>query len=218
MGYHTLTIFRKFHGTINHISNENQSTRIDCDSRHMKRLFLAIDLPERIVDNITATYMAIPGARWVHEKQLHLTLRFFGELPGDREERLIKTLASVTLPSFSLRVKGTGHFPPRGEPKALWLGVTPQDELSRLASSVESSVVSAGFNREPRKFKGHITVARCRSASSERVAQYIAANSLFTSEPFTVSAFHLYASHLGKNHATYTREVTFPLGETGLLM
>ena len=182
----------------------------------MKRLFLAIDLPERIIDDITATYMAIPGVRWIHEEQLHLTLRFFGELPGDRENLLVKTLTSVAMHPFFLRVKGAGHFPPRGEPRVLWLGIAPPDELSRLVSSVENKVTGAGFKREPRKFNGHITVARCRNASPERIARYLAANSLFTSEPFTVSAFHLYASHLGKDHATYIREVTFPLGTTGL--
>ena len=177
----------------------------------MKRLFLAIDPPERIIDDITATYRAIPGTRWIHEEQLHLTLRFFGELPGDRENRLIQALSTVTLPPFSLQIKGAGHFPPRGRVRILWLGVSPQSDLTRLVSTIEKQVVKAGFKREIRKFNGHVTVARCSNAPSDRIARYIAANALFSTEPFEVNAFHLHSSHLGRDHATYTREVTFPL-------
>ena len=182
----------------------------------MKRLFLAIDLPERIIDDIAATYTAIPGTRWIHEEQLHLTLRFFGELPGDREDALIQALSTISLPPFSLQIKGAGHFPPRGRARILWLGVSPQPELIRLVTTVEKQVVRSGLERESRKFNGHITVARCSNAPSDRIARYIAANSLFATEPFEINAFHLYASHLGKERATYTREVTFPLSETGL--
>ncbi len=181
----------------------------------MKRLFLAIDLPERIIDDISATYSAIPGVRWIQEEQLHLTLRFFGELPGDRESALVKVLSTVSARPFSLRVKGTGYFPPRGEARVLWVGIDQEPALPRLVSAIESDVVRAGFKREPRKFTGHVTVARCSHAPSDRLAQYLVANSLFTTESFEVNAFHLYTSHLGKNHATYTREVSFTLGKSG---
>jgi 2'-5' RNA ligase len=182
----------------------------------MKRLFLAIDLPQRVIDDISATYMAIPGARWVHEDQLHLTLRFFGELPGDREAALIKSLSSVTQPPFYLQVKGAGFFPPRGEPRILWVGIASQPELGRLASSIEHCVVKAGFEREPRKFSAHISTARLNGSPSDRVAQYIIVNSLFATEPFEVSTFHLYSSHLGRDRATYTREVSFALNRQSL--
>jgi RNA 2',3'-cyclic 3'-phosphodiesterase len=178
----------------------------------LKRLFLAIDLPERIIDDISATYMAIPGVRWTGEEQLHLTLRFFGELPGDRESALIKVLSTIAARPFSLRVKGAGFFPPRGETRVLWVGIAQEPVLPKLVSAIETSVVRAGFKREPRKFTGHITVARCSHAPSDRLAEYLIANSLFTTESFEVNAFHLYSSHLGKNHATYTREVSFTFG------
>ena len=53
----------------------------------MPRLFIAIDLPERIKDDITSTYMAIPGTRWIEEAQLHITLRFIGEVDNTTTEK-----------------------------------------------------------------------------------------------------------------------------------
>jgi 2'-5' RNA ligase len=79
----------------------------------MPRLFVAIDIPERIKDDIAATYMALPGARWVDDAHLHLTLRFIGEVPGDVAERIACALRSVSGPSFSCSMKnaaqGTAH-------------------------------------------------------------------------------------------------------------
>ncbi|MBN1575258.1 MAG: RNA 2',3'-cyclic phosphodiesterase [Chitinispirillaceae bacterium] len=177
----------------------------------MKRLFLAIDLPQRIIDDIGATYRAIHGARWMREEQLHITLRFYGETSPDREESLVKALEGIASPPFPLRLKGVGHFPPRGEPRILWVGIAAQELLMRLASRVENVSVKAGFAHEKRSFSPHITVARLHGVSPDRVAQYLVGNSLFSTEPFEVRDFHLYASHPGKAGATYTREVSFTL-------
>ncbi|MBN1308503.1 MAG: RNA 2',3'-cyclic phosphodiesterase [Chitinispirillaceae bacterium] len=177
----------------------------------MKRLFLSIDLPQRIIDDIGATYRAIHGARWMSEKQLHITLRFYGATPPEREEDLIKALQEIAVPPFPLRLKGVGHFPPRGEPRILWAGIAPEKRLVWLASLVENVSVKAGFAREKRAYAPHITVARLHGVSHDRVAQYLVSNSLFLTEPFEVRDFHLYASHLGKAGATYDREVSFTL-------
>jgi 2'-5' RNA ligase len=175
----------------------------------MKRLFLAIDLPERIIDDIADTCRAIHGARWMTDEQLHLTLRFYGETPPEREEALFRALSGIRSAPFSLRLKGAGQFPPRGEARILWVGVAPEERLMRLAAQVENASVAAGFERERRNFSPHITVARLNAASPERVAMFLVENSLFATEPFEVQSFHLYASHLNKSGAHYTREATF---------
>lgn len=176
----------------------------------MKRLFCAIDLPERILDEITATYQAIHGARWMAENELHCTLRFYGATAPDREQSLVSALRSINATPFLLRCKGVGYFPPRKDPTVLWIGLADDNGmLARLQSSIERTSVAAGFSPEPRKFTPHITVARLNGVSPDRVAGYILANSLFTTAPFESTGFHLYASHLGKSGATYTREYTF---------
>ena len=181
----------------------------------MKRLFLAIDLPERIIDDISATYRAIHGARWMGEEQLHITLRFYGETPPDRVDALINALQSIAaVAPFTLRLKGAGQFPPRGAARILWVGIAVEEQLMRLAALAENASVKAGFEPERRKFSPHITVARLSAVSPDRVAEFIVENSLFATEPFEIRAFHLYASHLGKSGATHTREASFRLTST----
>lgn len=177
----------------------------------MPRLFIAIDLPERIKDDITATYVAMPGARWMDEEHLHLTLRFIGDVPGDMADRIGNALGSISGPSFSLKVKNVGFFPPRRDPRILWVGLTESEELLRLQSKVERAMVSLGLPPEERKFHPHITVARLSGTPAGKVAEYIAVNSLFVTEPFAVSAMHLYSSTLHKQGSHYVKVKSFPL-------
>ena len=177
----------------------------------MPRLFVAIDMPERIRDDITATYMALPGARWVPEEQIHLTLRFIGEVAGDVAERVKSALRSVAGPSFSLTLKGIGFFPPRKEPHVLWVGLSENEELLRLQSRIERTLTAAGIEQDSRKFHPHVTVARLHGTPHQKVAEYVTANSLFATEEFAVSSFFLYSSTLGKEGAIHTKEATYKL-------
>jgi RNA 2',3'-cyclic 3'-phosphodiesterase len=118
----------------------------------MPRLFIAIDPPERIKDDITATFCAMQGARWVEDHQIHLTLRFIGEVSNDAADLIRKALRQVKGPSFSLRVKGVGFFPPRNEPRILWTGIAENDELMRLQGRIERAVVFTGLDRDDRNF------------------------------------------------------------------
>jgi RNA 2',3'-cyclic 3'-phosphodiesterase len=177
----------------------------------MPRLFIAIDLPERIKDDITAMYMALPGARWAPEEQLHLTLRFIGEVPGDIAEKVTTALRSVATPPFSLTIKGIGFFPPRKQPNILWVGISENEELMRLQSRIERAITSIGIDPEERKFHPHITIARLHGSPPQKLAEYITQNSLFATEQFSVSSFHLYSSTLGKEGAHHAKEASFAL-------
>ena len=177
----------------------------------MPRLFIAIDIPERIKDDIMATYSAIPGARWVEESQLHITLRFIGEAPGDIAGRIDAALRLVAASPFPLVMKGVGFFPPRKEPRILWVGLAESEELLRVQSRIERAVISAGIDPDERKFHPHITVARLNGGSPAKAADYITSNSLFISEQFSVSSFQLYSSILNKQGAHHTIEASYPL-------
>ncbi len=177
----------------------------------MPRLFVAIDLPERIKDDITATYVALPGARWVDEAHLHLTLRFIGEVPGDVADRIAASLRSITGPSFSLTMKNVGFFPPRREPRILWAGVTESEELMRLQARIERMLTSIGIDPDARKFHAHVTVARLNGTHPHKVAQYVTHNSLFATEQFSVEAFHLYSSFLRKEGALHEKIASYML-------
>jgi 2'-5' RNA ligase len=177
----------------------------------MPRLFVAIDLPERIKDDITATYIALPGARWTDEPQLHLTLRFIGEVPGDKADRIASALRQVSGPTFSLRVGKVGYFPPRRDPRILWAGLSKCEALLRLQARIERSLVSLGLESENRKFHAHITVARLDATPPSKVAVWVTQHSLFHTEPFAVSSFHLYSSVLRREGALHEKIASYLL-------
>ena len=177
----------------------------------MARLFIAIDLPERIKDDLIDTYQAIPGADWIDEARLHCTLRFIGNTPPHIEESLIFALRSIHINPFSVTLKATGFFPPRKEPRILWVGIDNAAALIHLQQKIEKACVSIGLPPETRNYHPHITVARLKRVPMEKVAHYIVTNSLFSTEPFEISQFHLYSSHLGKQKAQYEKIVSFLL-------
>ncbi len=177
----------------------------------MARLFISIDLPERIKDDISDLYMAIPGAKWVGHLQLHLTLRFIGETDNLTENKIISVLSTVKVPPFEITIKGVGHFPPRKHPVVLWVGITENLELLRLQSKIEKALTSIGIAPDTRRFHPHITIARLKESPIEKVALFITSNSLFSTEPFAVSQYHLYSSFLKKEGAYHQLEASFPL-------
>ena len=177
----------------------------------MPRLFVAVDIPERIKDDIIATYSAMPGARWIDEPNLHLTLKFIGDVPGDIAERTASVLREVTGSPFSMCASKAGFFPPRKEPRILWVGLTESEELLRLQARVERTLTAIGIEPEERKFHPHITVARLSGTPAGRVADYVTRHSLFLTEPFPVDAFHLYTSYLRREGAIHEKVKSYEL-------
>ncbi|MBN2188208.1 MAG: RNA 2',3'-cyclic phosphodiesterase [Chitinispirillaceae bacterium] len=177
----------------------------------MSRLFVAIDLPERIKDDIAATYVALPGARWVDETRLHLTLRFIGEVPGDVANRIAVALGSVSGPPFTLAMESVGFFPPRREPRILWAGIAENQEMMRLQARIERCLTSIGIDPDGRKFHPHVTIARLNGTPAHKVALYVTHNSLFSTEQFSVSAFHLYESFPRKDGAHHIKIGSYQL-------
>ncbi|MDW7771319.1 MAG: RNA 2',3'-cyclic phosphodiesterase [Desulfobulbaceae bacterium] len=177
----------------------------------MPRLFVAIDLPSSIRKQLSALCCGLPGARWITPEQMHLTLRFIGEVDG-REFRLIReALAELCCASFSLRLKDIGFFPPRGNPRVLWVGVHKNEQLIQLRNRIESVLVRTGLEPEGRKFSPHITLARLRNTPGLRIGAYLAHNSLFVTEEFQVMEFLLYSSVLNDKGAKHYVEEAYPL-------
>ena len=101
--------------------------------------------------------------RWVRLDGLHLTLRFLGPTPDERIEaaRVAVQAAGTTMGPFDVEIGGAGTFPPRGRPRALWLGVRAGVEaLAGLAAEVDRALVGAGWPPETRPFRAHLTLAR----------------------------------------------------------
>jgi 2'-5' RNA ligase len=181
----------------------------------MYRLFVAIDLPESLKAQLALIGTGIPGARWVPEDQLHLTLRFIGEVDGLLYRDIKKALFDVNMEPFPLALKGVGTFPPRGQPNVLWVGLEKSDPLLRLQHKIENMLRQAGVEPEGRKFSPHITLARLKDTPMSRLGNFLQGHALFQTTPFEVTEFYLYSSTLSSKGATHYKEETYPLeGDT----
>ena len=177
----------------------------------MIRLFAAIDMPENIRGDISEIYEAIPGARWTPENQLHLTLRFIGDVNEDTAQIIDNSLKTVKFAPFTMQLQSVGFFPPRKEPRVLWCGIAKNENLMRLQKHVERAVTTARLPHADRKFSPHITVARLNGSPPQKLAGFMATNSLFKTEPFWVSKFILYSSVLKREGALHIKEAEYTL-------
>jgi 2'-5' RNA ligase len=177
----------------------------------MHRLFVAIRPPEAIRDLLIDTMDDSPEFRWQDDEQLHLTLRFIGEVERPMAEDLAAALGRLRAPCFDLRIKGVGRFDQRNW-GALWAGVEPKDPLAVLAAKVERVCLSVGFDPARRVFHPHITLARWKGHRNREAEDFVARHRALASEPFTVDAFVLFESRLSRHGAHYEEVATYPLG------
>lgn len=175
------------------------------------RLFVAIDLPDRVKQAVATLCRGAAGVRWLPPEQLHLTLRFIGEADDAVEGAIRRGLAEVGSPPFPLTLRGVGCFPSPQRPRVLWVGLGGSDPLERLQQQVEAAVITAGLPAEGRHFSPHITLARLREQRGTELIPFLTRNAPFESEPFTVDAFHLYSSILTPQGAIHRREASYPL-------
>lgn len=178
----------------------------------MIRLFVAIPIPDQLRVRLAGLRGQIPGARWVPPENMHLTLRFVGELDEHAAEDVHDALERIAADPFDIQLSGVGHFESRGQVRALWAGVARNDALAHFQSRVEVACQRAGLGPESRRFHPHVTLARCRETSLARVAPFIAEHAGFVAPAFPVERFVLYSSVLGRSGSVYTPEVSYPLG------
>jgi 2'-5' RNA ligase len=178
----------------------------------MYRLFVAIDLPDHVKKSLSEICFGLAGARWVDESQMHITLKFIGEVDGAVFREAREALANVQMEPFEIAIKGTGFFPPRGEPQRLWAGVEGNDRLKQLRNRVESALVRAGLENEKRKFAPHIGLAKVKDTPPGRLATYLSQYALFRLPPFEVREFCLFSSFLSSERAIHQIEEVYPLG------
>ena len=180
----------------------------------MYRLFVAIDPPEEIKNQLTELCFGLPGAKWVDPEQMHITLKFVGEVDGAVLREAREALEAIALDPFEVVVKGMGFFPPRGQPKLIWAGVESNDHLVQLRNKIESTLVRAGLKPEKRKFAPHIRLANVKMTPPNRLVNYLGQFSLLKLPPFEVSEFCLYSSFLSTERAIHEIDTVYPLIDT----
>jgi 2'-5' RNA ligase len=176
----------------------------------MHRLFVAIRPPEPIRDLLIDAIDDSADFRWQDEGQLHLTLRFVGEVERPVGDDLAVALGQVRAPPFELRIAGVGRFAQRNS-GALWAGVEPKPPVTALAAKIERICQSAGLESERRAFHPHITLARWKGRRTREVKDYLERTGGLSSEPFAVEEFVLFESRLSRHGAHYEAVAAYPL-------
>lgn len=177
-----------------------------------ERLFIAFTLPDPVRDVLAALAQPIAGVNWTRPEQLHVTLRFLGDVPEAQIEPMIARLATVQVAPFILPIERTGSFPPGRPPRVLWAGVgSGHPRLFQLRQRLDDAVLASGLPLDVRTFHPHVTLARCTENAAASALRWLAARKEFTAPPFRVEAFDLYASDLRPEGAVHTLRRRFPL-------
>jgi RNA 2',3'-cyclic 3'-phosphodiesterase len=169
----------------------------------MHRLFIALRPPRPMREALLAAMGGVEGARWQDDDQLHLTLRFIGEVDRHVAADIVATLGSVSHPGFGLRLDGIGSFDRRGRIETIWAGVAPHDQVRSLHVAVSRALTRAGIAPEERAFVPHITLARFSRGPGSTAA--LPMEQLWP-PPIEghFDQFILYESELGSSGAVYS--------------
>jgi len=197
------------------------SPRDELGNREAKgvRAFVAVRMSEQVEDSIASAIDELrhpqDGVRWVPRANLHITLKFLGAaVDMHRLQGLtagLRQLATKTAP-FAVAATGIGAFPDIQHPRAIWVGLhnVESGALAALAARLETAAAEYGFEREKRRWSGHLTIGRVgdrRLTDETRDALNVAREREFGVSK--IESITLYRSHLGPNGASYEALATF---------
>ena len=178
----------------------------------MHRLFAALRPPRPIRARLLAAMGGVRGARWLDEDQLHLTLRFIGEVDRHAAADVHAALGAVHHPGFEIALNGIGAFERRGQPTTIWAGVAPHEPLKALHKKIDQACLRAGVEPDRRAYMPHITLARLGRGAGP-VQALIEDSGALTSEPFAIEEFRLYESELGAEGPIYSVVASYRLDQ-----
>jgi len=184
------------------------------------RTFIAIELPDTIQSDIRQLkHFFTPyrfDIRWVKPSNMHLTVKFLGDVDPADLDTTHKLLADIAgnFPSFDLVPRGLGVFPSLKRPRNIWVGIAGQtDVLYSIQHAVNSDLTEMGFPAEKRPFRGHLTFGRIKSRiDPARLLDALRARQTFVSKAFTVERLVMFKSELRPGGPIYTKLYEEPLG------
>ncbi len=174
------------------------------------RLFVALRPPRAIRAELLGAMHGLAAARWQSDEQLHLTLRFIGEVDRHRAEDIAAALGVLHAPAVAARISGVGIFERQGRPHTLWAGVEPHAPLAALHRKVDQCLMRVGIAPETRAFTPHITLARL-NRSAGPVAPFLALHGDLASAPFLFGHVILFESELAHGGSRYHPVARYPL-------
>lgn len=175
------------------------------------RLFIAVPLPEKIQNQIFQESSDLRGSdapiHWIPHENLHLTLKFLGEVPADRIQKIQDSMINAVkdFHPFEINFAGVGAFPSLTHPRVIWVGTTEgQETLAKLAKELENQLEVLGFSKEERPYKSHLTIGRVRERKSVKDFKEKAVTFEKTSfAGFSVNMISLMQSILSPKGAAY---------------
>ena len=176
----------------------------------MPRLFTGIEIPAEVREEIARLKVPLPGGRWIEPENLHLTLRFVGDVDKPQAREFADGLETIDVDAFELRLAGLGTFG-GNEPRSIWAGVEASAPLEALARANERAARAAGLPPDGRPFKPHVTLARLKYATPDEVARVLQRIGAFRSKPFIVARFVLFSAKPKTGGGPYAIEEAFPL-------
>ena len=133
------------------------------------RTFIAIELPAKIIDGLKEIQDELKDGTnkvtWVKPENIHLTIKFLGDIAADKIDSIAGLLESAAAKShsFDISVKGVGSFPTIDNPRVLWVGIEESNvNLAALYNNIEDALSVIGFAKEDRPFKPHLTLGRIK--------------------------------------------------------
>lgn len=176
----------------------------------MHRLFVAARPPEPIRRQLLGLMDGVGGARWQEDDQLHLTLRFIGDVDGRIAEDIAEALLAVRHPPIDTTISGIGTFDRKGRIDALWAGLAPADAIAALHRKIDHALVRIGLPPEGRAYHPHVTLARFNRNGGD-ISAFAALHAGLASTPFRLESFGLFESRLGRNGAQYVQMARYDL-------
>jgi RNA 2',3'-cyclic 3'-phosphodiesterase len=177
------------------------------------RAFVAFPLPESIMIRISDIQERLKSyrlpVRWVKPENVHLTLKFLGEISLNTINGIGEVLEDTVREYAPLMffIKGLGVFPNIRKPRVLWTGIAGDiKSLAEIQANLETNLEKKGFAKENKPFKSHLTLGRIKSdIYPENLFDIFRSFSDFTSEPFEAKELVLYKSELKPSGASYTK-------------
>ncbi len=167
------------------------------------RLFIAIEIPQNIKENICEIRKTIYGVKWTPREQLHITIKFIGEVQENEQALIRERLAEIKWSSFTITLNGTGFFPSSRKPRILWMGIERSENLFELKQKIDLALSDLGINTENRDFTPHLTLARLSGNKQTDISKMIERFSSIGQFTVQVDSFILFSSLLTSKGAVH---------------
>ncbi len=179
------------------------------------RTFIGIKLPEKIKEDIYEIISHLKESRanvkWVERENLHITLKFVGEINEDLFHKMEEQLKVISFNPFEIVLNGCGVFPNYYRPRVLWIGINfKENTLESLFNKIEDILLPLGINKEERSFKPHLTLGRVKSSKNKEnlIKRFREDKIKKYHSSFMVENFTLFESVLKKEGPIYIDKMT----------